>query len=139
MQIPSHSVREEGRLVPQSLDAVATGTTTTLPLTPEETSQRHRAVLAQLRAIDYWRRLVGARLDLAVAAVADIDDDTLIDDGLVGDSLRELVGIPRLDGRLAESAKLVLLREVLKDLDAVRDRLRSESAELSLALIAAAG
>ena len=30
-------------------------------------------VLAQLRVLDYWRRLVNARLDLAVAAVADID------------------------------------------------------------------
>jgi hypothetical protein len=119
--------------VPQSLDAW----TSALPTDPEETAQRHREVLAQLRSLDYWRRLVGARLDLAVAAVADIDDEALIDDGLVGDSLRELVGIPRLDGRLAESAKLVLLREVLKDLDAVRDRLRCESAELSLALIAA--
>jgi hypothetical protein len=121
--------------VPQSLDAL----TTALPRTPEETAQRHRVVLAQLRVLYYWRRRVGARLDLAVAAVADIDDDVLVDDGLVGDSLRELIGIPRLDGRLAESAKLVLLREVLKDLDAVRDRLRSESADLSLALIAAGG
>lgn len=118
--------------MPQSLDALPPAP----PLGPDETAQRHREVLAQLRTLDYWRRLVNARLDLAVAAVADIDDDVLIDDGIVGDSLRELVGIPRLDGRLAESAKLVLLGAVLKDLDAVRDRLRCESAELSLDLIA---
>lgn len=125
--------------MPQSLDATSLDAYPARSSTPEEAAQRHRAVLAQLRSLDYWRRLVGARLDLAVAAVADIDDDTLIDDGLVGDSLRELVGIPRLDGRLAESAKLVLLREVLKDLNAVRERLRAESAELSLTLIAAGG
>ena len=118
--------------MPQSLQAL----TTARPMGPEETAERHREVLAQLRSLDYWRRLVSARLDLAVAAVADIDDDVLIDDGLIGDSLRDLVGIPRLDGRLAESAKLVLLREVVKDLDAVRARLRCESAELSLDLIA---
>jgi hypothetical protein len=117
--------------VPQSLNALIPA-----PRIGPEAAQRHREVQAQLRALDYWRRLVNARLDLAVAAVADIDDDVLIDDGLVGDSLRELVGIPRRDGRLAESAKLILLREVLKDLDAVRDRLRCDSAEESRVLIA---
>jgi hypothetical protein len=118
--------------VPQSVKALSL----VLPQDLDDAHRRHRELLSQLRVLDHWRRLVNARLDLAVAAVTDIDDAGLIDDGLIGDSLRDLIGIPRQHGRLAESAKLVLLREVLRDLDAVRGRLQLESAGLSRILLA---
>jgi hypothetical protein len=72
---------------------------------------RDRA-MSHLRDAEHWRRLVAARLDLAVAAVADIDDleATLIE-------LRPLIGMPGADGRLAESSLLIRLRAALAELD----------------------
>ena len=76
-------------------------------------SARNRAT-CRLRDAEHWRRLVEARLDLAVAAVADIDDlgTTLLE-------LRELIGMPGADGdaRLAESSLLIRLRAALDELD----------------------
>jgi hypothetical protein len=75
---------------------------------------RNRAT-CRLRDAEHWRRLVEARLDLAVAAVADIDDleVTLLE-------LRDLIGMPDSDGdgRLAESSLLIRLRAALGELDA---------------------
>ena len=79
----------------------------------EAESARNRAT-SRLRDAEHWRRLVEARLDLAVAAVADIDDleTTLLE-------LRELIGMPGSDegGRLAESSLLIRLRTALEELD----------------------
>lgn len=91
----------------------------------------HRAALARLRATEHWRRLVAARLDLAVAAVTDIDDldDDL--DGVTPATLRGLLGVPGHDAcacadLLAESGRLVDLRKVLDRLDATLGRIRQE-------------
>jgi hypothetical protein len=91
----------------------------------------HRAALARLRAAEHWRRLVAARLDLAVAVVTDIDD--LGDDlgGVSPATLRGLLGVPGHDARacadlLAESGRLVGLRKVLDELDAALGRIRQE-------------
>lgn len=77
----------------------------------EAEAARNRAN-CRLRDAEHWRRLVEARLDLAVAAVADIDDleATLAE-------LRALIGMPSSDGRLAESSLLISLRAALAELD----------------------
>jgi hypothetical protein len=73
------------------------------------------------RRLEHWRRLVAARLDLAVAAVADIDE-------LPGHApavlplppygLRELLGIGPHEHRMHETALLPRLKETLERLDA---------------------
>ena len=44
----------------------------TMPL--DELCRRHRELLQRIREVDHWQRLIGARLDLAVAAVADLPE-----------------------------------------------------------------
>jgi hypothetical protein len=90
--------------------------------------ERQRELVTQLREVDYWRRLVLARLDLAIAAVTDIDE-------LSGRSarvmippfgLREIIGIPDPDRATEDASTLLPLREVLTELDKYRDQLRHE-------------
>lgn len=198
-----------------------------LPLV--EIRRRQREVIAQLRDAEHWRRLVAARLDLAIAAVTDIDDlpevrvsprdasprvrpprdgsprdgsphggsphggsphggsprvrpprdgsardgspaqrerrsrplpsrvagagdphdandsrpryvtlpDTAQDDALsAAVPLRDLLGIPRSEGRLPESALLLQLRDALRDLDSYAGSLRSDVEATARALAA---
>ena len=48
----------------------------TLPggTTRDDALAAYHTLVAELRDVEHWRRLVAARLDLAVAAVTDIDD-----------------------------------------------------------------
>ena len=95
----------------------------------KEVCDHHRDLLVQIRCVDHWRRLIGARLDLAVAAVADLDE--LCADHLVSpagcsppDGLRALIGIDREPNRLAETALLPRLRRAMDELDAYKLSLR---------------
>ena len=43
-------------------------------MTIDELCDRHRELLQRIREVDHWSRLIAARLDLAVAAVADVSE-----------------------------------------------------------------
>jgi hypothetical protein len=101
----------------------------------EAVAARIRAT-CRLRDAEHWRRLVAARLDLAVAAVAGIDEVEPV-------QLRTLLGMPGGadgDGRLAESSLLIRLRTALEELDryilTVRDELDDATAEVATRLVA---
>lgn len=91
---------------------------------------------ARTRRLEHWRRLVAARLDLAVAAVADIDEvpgNAPAVLPLPPYGLRDLLGIGSHDHRMHETALLPLLKETLKRLDDHLEALawhRSEAARL---------
>jgi hypothetical protein len=96
----------------------------------------HLALLAELREVDHWRRLVTARLDLAVAAVAAIDEPVarrLATSGpasaAVPCGLRELLGLAAPGAQRGEAAVLLRLRGVQRDLDAYASGLRAAMAE----------
>lgn len=104
----------------------------------------HRAALAHLRQTEHWRRLVAARLDLAVAAVTDIDDPGVNLASISTQSLRSLLGVPdhAADADallLSESARLVGLRQALTELDARLALARRESEEAVLRVAEALG
>jgi hypothetical protein len=89
----------------------------------------HQDLLTRLRDVEHWHRLVAARLDLAVAAVTDLDEPgnpSVAADGS-GAGLHRLLGIPTCDGRLAESGLLVTLRQTMRDLDHLSVTLRGQS------------
>ena|GEM_PF-4778035 len=85
---------------------------------------------ARIRRAEHWRRLVAARLDLAVAAVTDIEDLAPQDASRPWSSatgpeaheapsgLRLLLGIDRPEQRLCETSILPVLKETLTALDA---------------------
>jgi hypothetical protein len=106
----------------------------------DEKRRRRHDLLAQLREVDHWRRLVAARLDLAVAAVTAIDEPT----GDQGDrtgamlphGLREILGLPACDQALPEAAALMRLRAAQRDLDEYARALR-ESSDLATLELAA--
>jgi hypothetical protein len=87
-----------------------------------ELAEHHRGLLAAQREADHWRRLITARIDLAVASVADLEEPHPPNAASYGDScgpppgLRDLLGIARLDDRLAETTLLMRLRCALVDL-----------------------
>lgn len=81
---------------------------------------------ARIRRAEHWRRLVAARLDLAVAAVTDIDE--LPAQAPAG--LRQLLGLDHYERRLGETALLPLLKAALADLDRHLTELRLEIAQL---------
>jgi len=85
----------------------------------DEKRRRRDDLLAQLREVHHWRRLVAARLDLAVAAVTAIDEPSAeaLDGTAVPQGLREILGLPACDQALPEAAVLVRLRAALRDLD----------------------
>ena len=99
----------------------------------QESCDRDDDTLTQLRRVEHWRRLVAARLDLAVAAVTEIDEPSLVIAAAhqhAPEGLCHLLGLPHGDGALAETAVLTQLRAVLDDLDACAAALRSQSSAL---------
>jgi len=82
--------------------------------TLDELRARQEALIGELRDVDHWRRLVEARLDLAVAAVTCIDELAhrgLPPMGAPPCELHALLGIPSGAQALAETSVLVRLRE----------------------------
>lgn len=100
----------------------------------DEKRRRRHDLLAQLREVDHWRRLVAARLDLAVAAVTSIDElSAEPGDGghaVLPAGLREILGLPESDQALPEAAVLMRLRAAQRDLDEYARVLR-ESTDLA--------
>src|SRR3954463_13903626 len=82
----------------------------------KELCDHHRDLLLQMRYADHWRRVIAARLDLCVAAVADLEelsvDDLQLDHTCSPPGgLRMLAGITApgrtsADRRLMETALL---------------------------------
>jgi hypothetical protein len=96
-----------------------------LPL--DELLARQQALAAELRDVEHWHRLAAARLDLAVAAVTDIDELTgppVPCTRLAPYALRTRVGIPDTRHALPETAALLRLRSVLEELDTYATALR---------------
>ena len=116
--------------------AIAAGAVVSL----DEKRRRRHDLLAQLREVDHWRRLVAARLDLAVAAVTAIDEPSAeAADGTPGalpQGLREILGLPACDQALPEAAALMRLRAAQRDLDEYARTLR-ESTDLATLELAA--
>jgi hypothetical protein len=82
--------------------------------TLDELRAWQEALISELRDVDHWRRLVEARLDLAVAAVTCIDELALRRLPPLGAppcELHALLGIPSGADALAETSVLVRLRE----------------------------
>jgi len=86
---------------------------------------------AELREVEYWRRLVLARLDLAVAAVTAAEEPTqhtapedVLSARPVPADLRRLIGLGQCDA-LGEAAVLERLRDALDDLDCYARGLRA--------------
>ena len=94
--------------------------------TPNASPDPLLALDVQIRRTEHWRRLVAARLDLAVAAVTDIDE--LPAQAPAG--LRQLLGLDHYERRLGETALLPLLKAALADLDRHLTELRLEIAQL---------
>jgi hypothetical protein len=93
----------------------------------DEKRRRRHDLLAELREVDHWRRLVAARLDLAVAAVTDIDEPSSrghAGGAMVPPGLREILGLPGCDQALPEASVLLRLRAAQRDLDEYAQNLR---------------
>jgi hypothetical protein len=107
----------------------------------DEKRRRRHDLLAQLREVDHWRRLVTARLDLAVAAVTDIDEPDVAGAEALGAALppglREILGLPACDQALPEASVLIRLRAAQRDLDEYARSLRActDLATLELAAL----
>ncbi len=90
-------------------------------------------MLAELREVEHWRRLVVARIDLAVAAVTALEppaDRSLPAAPALPEGLRSLIGIPPDEaGCRREAACLEPLRAVLDDLDCYALALRALSSD----------
>ena len=102
-----------------------------------ELSAQHRGMRAAQREVDHWRRLIAARIDLAVASVADLEELGPVEAiGLHGyctppTGLRDLLGIARLDERLGETTLLMRLRCALLELGSYADSLDAVTDEAS--------
>ena len=103
----------------------------------DQTRRDQLALLAELREVEHWRRLLAARLDLAVAAVAAVDEPiarNLPAAPAPPFGLRELVGLDAPGSASRELALLLRLRAAQRDLDAyacaLRARTRAATAEL---------
>jgi hypothetical protein len=102
-------------------------------------AENHRGLLAEQREVDHWRRLITARIDLAVASIADLEDLLGPPNGATYGSpctpppgLRELLGIARLDEldeRLGETTLLMQLRQALDDLSVYMETLEAVTDE----------
>lgn len=100
-----------------------------------ELAETHRGLLATQREVDHWRRLIMARIDLAVASVADLEDLLVPPNATSYGSpctpppgLREMLGIARLgelDERLGETTLLMRLRRALAELAAYSETLEA--------------
>jgi hypothetical protein len=90
--------------------------------------RRHQlALLTELRDVEHWCRLVAARIDLAVAAVAAVDEPVVRNLPAappVPFGLRELVGLAPPGQARGEVEALLRLRAVQRDLDAYARALR---------------
>ena len=111
--------------------------------------RRRHDLLAELREVDHWRRLVTARLDLAVAAVTALEEpgSESACERAGSESggeiaaplpagLREILGLPVCDpalpdAALPEAALLLRLRAAQRDLDEYARALRA-AADLSV-------
>jgi hypothetical protein len=104
--------------------------------TMAELRDLQQQIEARVRRLEHWRRLVAARLDLAVAAVADIDEPPGSIPAVLPlppYGLRDLLGIGPRDHRKGETALLPRLKEALVRLDAHLEALgwhRQEAARL---------
>ena len=95
----------------------------------DETRRNQLALLIELREVEHWRRLVAARLDLAVAAVAAVDEPVVRNlpaAPVPPFGLRELLGLGSRAPGPEEVALLLRLREVQRDLDAYACALRGQ-------------
>ena len=104
----------------------------------DETRRDQLALLHELREVEHWRRLVGARLDLAVAAVAAVDEPVvrkLPAAPVPPFGLRELLGLASPGAECEEVALLLRLRDVQRDLDAYACALREEVRAATRALV----
>jgi hypothetical protein len=89
--------------------------------------RRQLALLTELREVEHWRRLVAARIDLAVAAVAGVDEPvvrSLPSAPAVPFGLREMLGLAPPGAATGEVDVLLRLRTVQLDLDAYARALR---------------
>jgi hypothetical protein len=105
----------------------------------DEKRRRRHVLLAELREIDHWRRLVTARLDLAVAAVTAIDEPSHSGSdaaALLPGGLREILGLPACDQALPEAGALLRLRAAQRDLDEYARTLRASTDLATLELAA---
>jgi hypothetical protein len=107
----------------------------------QELCEQHRRMVAALRHADHWHRLIGARIDLAVAAVTEMDDlrspapaGTYAFAGAPPEGLRELVGMGGSDRRLHDSTLLTQLRTAMCALDGYRDELRAVTGEAAVVI-----
>jgi hypothetical protein len=104
-----------------------------------ELAETHRGLLAAQREVDHWRRLIMARIDLAVASVAELEDLLVPPNAATYGTpctpppgLRELLGIARLeelDERLGETTLLMQLRRALQELANYHETLEAVTAE----------
>jgi hypothetical protein len=95
-----------------------------------EDRRRQLALLTELRDVEHWCRLVAARIDLAVAAVAAIDEPVVRNLPAappVPFGLRELVGLAPPGQARGEVDALLRLRAVQRDLDAYARALRART------------
>jgi hypothetical protein len=93
-----------------------------------EDRRRQLALLTELREVEHWRRLVAARIDLAVAAVAAVDEPVVRNlpaAPAVPFGLRELIGLAPPGNTRGEVEALLRLRAVQRDLDAYAHALRA--------------
>jgi hypothetical protein len=93
-----------------------------------EDRRRQLALLTELREVEHWCRLVAARIDLAVAAVAAVDEPvvrSLPAAPAVPFGLRELVGLAPPGRARGEVEALLRLRVVQRDLNAYARVLRA--------------
>jgi hypothetical protein len=93
----------------------------------DETRRDQLALLLELREVEHWRRLVAARLDLAVAAVAAVDEPVVRNLPAAPAppfGLRELLGLTSSGSAREDVALLLRLRDVQRDLDAYAGALR---------------
>lgn len=107
-------------------------------LSLQELIDRQQSLAGELREVEHWRRLVAARLDLAIAAVTDIDElsrAALPCTAAFPFGLRQLIGIPPAVDALADASVLLPLRRVLDDLDRYGQALRDTTAIVTRALL----
>jgi len=110
-----------------------------------ELTEHHRRLVAAQREVDHWRRLIRARLDLAVASVADVDELIAPETVNYGIScpppsgLRDLLGIPRQGTRMREARLLLQLRSALIELTSYAESLNALTQEAAHVLTFRAG
>ena len=113
----------------------------------EDLCEHHRELLAAQREADHWHRLISARIDLAVASVADLDEPHAPSGSVMSGStcappehLRQLIGVvANGDLRLHETSLLMELREAQAKLLAYTMTLRDLSDEAARAIASRVG